>query len=67
MIKDLVHDPIFLSMKSEPATPEDVQVAEDFHARYSVASKEYVYKILNSPQRNPFYEDYAWFVKTPLD
>jgi len=29
MIKDLVHDPIFLSMKSEPATPEDVQVAED--------------------------------------
>ena len=29
MIKDVVHDPIFLSLKSEPATPEDMQVARD--------------------------------------
>ena len=29
MIKDLVHDPIFLTGKSEVATKEDLQVAQD--------------------------------------
>lgn len=29
MIKELTHDPIFLSMKSEVATKEDLQIAED--------------------------------------
>ena len=29
MIKHLIHDPIFLSLKSEVATKEDIQVAED--------------------------------------
>ena len=29
MIKELIHDPIFLSMKSEVATKEDLQVAQD--------------------------------------
>lgn len=29
MVKELVHDPIFLSLKSEVATKEDLQVAED--------------------------------------
>ena len=29
MVKELVHDPIFLSLKSELATKEDIQVAED--------------------------------------
>ena len=29
MIQQLMHDPIFLSQPSEPATPEDLQVARD--------------------------------------
>lgn len=29
MLKELTHDPIFLSLKSEVATKEDLQVAED--------------------------------------
>lgn len=29
MIKELIHDPIFLAGKSEPATKDDFQVAED--------------------------------------
>ena len=29
MLKELIHDPIFLSLKSEVATEEDLQVAED--------------------------------------
>ena len=29
MVKQLVHDPIFLSRKSQPATQEDLQVVQD--------------------------------------
>ncbi|MBQ9082228.1 MAG: peptide deformylase [Clostridia bacterium] len=29
MVKDIMHDPIFLGVKSDPATKEDVQVAQD--------------------------------------
>lgn len=29
MVKELVHDPIFLARKSEPATKEDLPVAQD--------------------------------------
>lgn len=29
MVKDLTHDPIFLARKSEVATKEDLQVAQD--------------------------------------
>ena len=29
MIKDLIHDPIFLARKAEPATQADLQTAED--------------------------------------
>lgn len=29
MVKELMHDPIFLSLKSEVSTKEDLQVAED--------------------------------------
>ena len=29
MIKELVHDPIFLALKSEPATAADLQTAQD--------------------------------------
>ena len=29
MIKELMHDPIFLSVKSEEATAEDISIAED--------------------------------------
>ena len=29
MIQELMHDPIFLAMKSEPATPADGQTAQD--------------------------------------
>ena len=29
MVKELIHDPIFLSLKSEPATRDDLPVAQD--------------------------------------
>lgn len=42
-------------------------VAEDFHARYSAKGKNYVYRILNSAVRDPFYEGYALRVARKLD
>ncbi len=37
-----------------------VPVDEDFHARYSVKKKEYLYRIDPSPVRSPFLEERAW-------
>lgn len=41
--------------------------AEDFHARYSAKSKIYIYKIHNSPHRNPLYGRYSWHYPISLD
>ena len=41
--------------------------AADFHARYSVCWKEYVYKIWNSKVKNPFLQNRALQVKYPVD
>ncbi len=38
----------------------------DFHARYSCLGKEYMYKIWNASYRDPFLENYAMFVPTPI-
>ena len=37
-------------------------VGEDFHPRYSVRSKEYLYRIVNSEIPDPFEYNRAWFV-----
>lgn len=45
--------------------PDDVvaicaeEVCQDFHPRYSVKSKEYIYKIHDSKIASPFYKNYA--------
>ena len=41
--------------------------AADFHARYSVCWKEYVYKIWNSKVKNPFLQNRVLQVKYPID
>ena len=47
--------------------PEDIAIYEagmvdgDFHPRYDVIYKEYVYRIYNHPCRSPFEENRAWF------
>lgn len=43
------------------------QVADDFHARYSCKSKEYIYKIWNTEVRNPFLDGYALHYRYKLD
>lgn len=53
--------------------PKDVAVlsceemGRDFHARYSVKSKQYVYKLYNGKIRNPFYNNYAFHYRYPID
>ena len=53
--------------------PDDIAVKDckevplNFHARYDCKGKEYVYKIWNSPQRNPFYEGRCLHYKKKLD
>ncbi len=41
-------------------------VPTDFHARYSVTSKEYIYRILCAEARNPFESGRAWHYPRPL-
>ncbi len=43
------------------------EVSLDFHARYSCKSKEYIYKIWNSQERNPFLNGYALHYRYELD
>ena len=43
------------------------EVPYDFHARYDCKSKEYIYRIHNSPVRSPFLHGYAWHYKYPID
>lgn len=43
------------------------EVDFDFHARYDCKSKEYIYKIWNSPNKNPFLYNYSLHYKYPLD
>ena len=43
------------------------EVPADFHARYSVAAKEYLYKIWDAPVRSPFYDGLMLMHPYPLD
>ena len=53
--------------------PDDIAVfsakyvPDDFHARFSCKSKEYLYKIYNSQIRNPFFSGRALIYHTPID
>ena len=62
-----------IPMKSVPLAfnsvlPDDISVIEgkmvenDFHPRYDVKHKEYIYRIWNNPVKNPFASDRAYHV-----
>lgn len=40
---------------------------ENFHPRYDVVRKEYLYRIVNRRVYDPFYYGRAWFVPRPID
>ncbi len=53
--------------------PKDIAVTDcteahpDFHARYSVRSKRYVYRVYNAEIRDPFLKNYAFHYRYPLN
>ncbi len=53
--------------------PKDIAAVDckevdfDFHARYDCKSKEYIYKIWNLPNKNPFLYNHSLHYKYPLD
>ena len=49
-----------IHLPNEVAVYHALWVPTDFHPRYSVTSKEYIYRILNSPSRDPFATGRAW-------
>lgn len=49
------------------AVMDCVETDDDFHARYSCKSKEYIYKIWNSEVRNPFLDGYALHYRYKID
>ncbi len=54
------HLPYDISVKSARL------VNEEFHPRYDVKYKEYVYRIRNCAQRDPFEEGRAWHIPNPV-
>lgn len=48
------------NLPNDISVTEAFAVSDDFHARYDVEYKEYIYKIWNSPERNPFLENFAY-------
>ena len=43
------------------------ECSKDFHPRYDVLSKEYLYKIKNERVYDPFYFGRVWFLPKPID
>ena len=62
-----------LAMALNSTLPNDIsvklseEVSEDFHSRFSAKKRLYTYKIYNSQTRSALYNNYAWFVKVPLN
>jgi len=69
----LERDPFGIICSVNRNLPDDIAatdcriVGDDFHARYSVTSKEYVYRIYNGVHRDPFSHGLAYHYRFPLD
>ncbi len=65
---ELTIPPEKFSYALNPILPEDIkivtscQVPEDFHARFSVKSKTYLYRFYASPFRSPLLANRAWHI-----
>ncbi len=54
-------------LPSDIAVLSCCEVPDDFHARYNVKTKQYVFKLYNGKIRNPFLEKYAYHYRFALD
>ena len=69
--KDIPNENIVMALNTY--LPKDIavlsctDVPEDFHARYNVKTKKYVYKLYNGKIRNPFLDKYAYQYRYDID
>lgn len=54
-------------LKNDASVVSAQAVPDRFHARFSATDREYVYKILNRPQRSAILRDTHYFVPFPLN
>ncbi len=54
-------------LKKDLSVVDACVVTNEFHARRSAIEREYVYRILNRPQRSPLLKNTHYFVRAPLD
>ncbi|MCL1859342.1 MAG: tRNA pseudouridine(38-40) synthase TruA [Oscillospiraceae bacterium] len=57
----------FISRNIKISVIEVREVNNEFHSRYYIKSKEYIYKIQNNKYRDPFYTGKAFYYFKPLD
>ncbi|MCL2158866.1 MAG: tRNA pseudouridine(38-40) synthase TruA, partial [Oscillospiraceae bacterium] len=57
----------FISKRISISVIEAREVPPEFHSRYCIKSKEYMYKIQNNAYRDPFYVGRAHYYHKPLD
>lgn len=53
-------------LKNDVAVRAIEFVPDEFHSRFKATSREYVYRILNRPQRSAIMEDNHYFIPRPL-
>jgi tRNA pseudouridine38-40 synthase len=54
-------------LPGDVAVRELERVAETFHARFSAVSREYIYRVYESPVRIPHLDRYAWRLQSGLN
>lgn len=61
-----VHRALSRFLPQDIAVCGEATVSDDFHPRYSVKSKKYVYRMYDTPNDDPFLRGRAWHLKHPL-
>ena len=61
-----VHRALANYLPCDIAVCAEASVDDSFHARYSVVSKEYVYRMYDSPAHDPFMRGRAWHLKREI-
>ncbi len=70
---DSIIDPESLRQGLNSLLPDDIFIKSaeytgpEFHSRYSVISKIYEYRVLNSRDRDLFLRNYTWHIRDPLN
>ena len=57
----------FISKNIKISVTDIKEVDNEFHSRYYIKSKEYIYKIQNNKYMDPFYINQAFYYHKPLD